>query len=538
MSIGPPSSRLRRDAALVATGLSLLLLLPVAVLIVTAGWDGVYGQDAFWYHAFASGELRSALLDGRAPAPFSWPPGFPLLAALASLLTGPTTLAGQLVSLGAGALVPVLTWALARELRWPGGSPAGCVAVLAGVLMATVPHLWQSSAVVMSDTTGLAAMTLGAWALARWANGGGLRWAILAAAAIAFAMDTRQVYVLAGAPLAVAGVVVGWRRTRAATSPGLVRTLGLPLLAGAAVLAPVVGSMAWAAARGESVPFSIQLASHPWDPANLLRTAIASRDGLGRFALPMGLFYLVEAGRSYHLGPAFAIAALLGIVRVLRRPALMPVAILVAWPAVVIAFLGGDVTQNTRYILAALPPIAILAAMGVAAIVDVIAGRIDGPAGRLALAGAGAIVVIAVTANLLAAWRLTDDFIARFQADRAAIAALDAQVPTDDRLIAFGATLALRFAGRDALELHDLEPPDGLALAADARRTWLVIPTGALSGQWAATHVARTFEALRDGPGVRMVARAGAWELWSVGPAHRARTAGASGRTSTDVSRR
>lgn len=87
----------------------------------------------------------------------------------------------------------------------------------------------------------------------------------------------------------------------------------------------------------------------------------------------------------------------------------------------------------------------------------------------------------------------------------------------DDRLIAFGATLALRFAGRDALELHDLAPEAALALVADGRRTWLLIPEGALTAQWAATPVARAFDALGEGPGVRLVARAGSWELWSVG---------------------
>lgn len=518
MSSGRPTTRPRREDTLVAAGLALLLLVPVALLIARSGWDGVYGQDAFWYHAFATGELRSALTEGRAPAPFTWPPGFPLLAALASLATGPTTVSGQVVSLAMGVAVPVLTWTLARELRpWTGSPP--WVAVLAGVLMAGAPHLWQSSAVVMSDTTGLAAMTLGAWALVRWANGGHLRWAVLAAAAIAFAVDTRQVYVLAGVPLTVAGGVVAWRRTRAGAGagPGLAVTLGLPLLAGAAVLAPVVGPMAWAAAHGDPIPFSIQLASHPWDPANLVRTEIASRDGLGRFTLPMGVFYLTEPGRAYHLGPLFALLAIAGLVPLIRRPRVIPIAVLVAWPVLVIGFLGGDVTQNTRYILAALPPIAILAAGGVGAVTGVLRGRVGERAGRAVVMVAGLVVALALTANLVAAWRLTDGFIRRFQADRAAIAALDARVGPDDRLIAFGATLALRFAGRDALELHDLGPESALALVSDGRRTWLLVPEGALTAQWAATHVARAFDALRDGPGVRLMDRAGPWELWSVG---------------------
>lgn len=498
--------------------LAALLAVPVTILVVAAGWSGLYGQDAYWYHAFATGELRAAIGEVRAPAPFTWPPGFPMLAALASLFTGPGTASGQAVSLVAGAAVPVLTWLLARELRPWTGWHRPWVAVLAGGLVAVTPHLWQSAAVVMSDTAGLAAMTLGAWGIVCWANGRGLRWAVLAAVAVAFAIDTRQGYAIAGLPLAVLGVVLAVQRGHEAGGRAPWVTLGMPLLAGLAVLAPVVGPMAWAWWRGEPVPFSIQLVSHTWDPANLLRTEIASRDGLGRWTLPMGLFYAMEPARPYHLGPLFGLFAVVGGVRVLGRARLVPAAVLVAWPLLMLGFLGGDVTQNTRYALAVLPPIAILAAGGLDLVVGRLrsVGRGTGRQRRLLLGCLAAVIVGALAVQVAGAWRLTDGFIARFVADDAAIARLAAQVPPDDRLVAFQATLALRHDGRQALELYELTAEDALVLAADGRRTWLLLPASGLDGQWAEASPGRVVEALRAGPGLRLVATAGQWHLWQV----------------------
>src|SRR5438270_3257623 len=128
--------------------------------------------------------------------PFFWPPGYPLLVALTSLVLGPIPLAGQLVSLVMGALVPVLTALLVREL-WPRDPT---LAVLSGALVALCGQLWQSSIVVMADTTGLALAAVAAWALARYVRNGTLAWLILAAAAIAYATLARWIYGLVGLP--------------------------------------------------------------------------------------------------------------------------------------------------------------------------------------------------------------------------------------------------------------------------------------------------------------------------------------------------
>src|SRR4029453_16931673 len=96
--------------------LGLLVLVPSASIALYRGFDGLYGQDAYAYFDYATGPLRQALI-GRTQLPaFFWPPGYPLLVALASFGLGRVPAAGQVVSLLMGALVPVMTALLAREL--------------------------------------------------------------------------------------------------------------------------------------------------------------------------------------------------------------------------------------------------------------------------------------------------------------------------------------------------------------------------------------------------------------------------------------
>src|SRR5205085_6120857 len=114
----------------------------------------------------ATTSVRQSIMHLVPLEPFFWPPGYPLLVALASFVLGPSPLAGQLVSLLMGALGPVFTALLVREI-WPDDIP---LAVLAGALVALCGQLWQSSIVVMADTTGLALATCGAWSLARYAR--------------------------------------------------------------------------------------------------------------------------------------------------------------------------------------------------------------------------------------------------------------------------------------------------------------------------------------------------------------------------------
>jgi hypothetical protein len=125
-----PTGPARSPAGAFAVFLPLLavaIFLPVALIVRRHGFDGLYGQDAYYYQAFATGTLREALLRGQLLAPdFTWPTGYPYLAGAASMALGTGTLAGQAVSLLAAASVPVTTALLALELtRGASGQARG-----------------------------------------------------------------------------------------------------------------------------------------------------------------------------------------------------------------------------------------------------------------------------------------------------------------------------------------------------------------------------------------------------------------------------
>src|SRR5712692_11447556 len=174
--------------------LASLLVLPAAGLTLSRGFDGLYGQDAYAYFDYATVSVRRSIEHLAPLEAFFWPPGYPLVVALASFFFGPSALAGQVVRLVVGALVPVFTALLVREL-WPDDVP---LALLSGALVALCGQLWQSSIVVMADTTGLALATFAAYALMRYGRTGHLAWLLVAAAAIAYATLTRWIYGLVG----------------------------------------------------------------------------------------------------------------------------------------------------------------------------------------------------------------------------------------------------------------------------------------------------------------------------------------------------
>ena len=229
----------------------------------------------------------------------------------------------------------------------------------------------------------------------------------------------------------------------------------------------------------------------------------------------MGLFYLLEPAEAWYLGP-LAVAALAGVGAVLRRPSVMRAGTLLAWPGLVMLFLAGDATQNTRFSLALLPPLAILAALGIALTVELL-GRMSPGRARVGTLLVGASVALGMASMAAGAMRITDGFVVRQQADRAAIDELASRIPSGDRVLAFGATLALRHGGIPAVELYDLGPPDIEALLADGRPTWLLVPADVSGPQWAEGPPGRDVAALRVGPGLTDAGRAGSWRLFRIG---------------------
>src|SRR4029077_16594124 len=312
----------RRMARWLPLGPVVLLAGAALAIIAFTHFDGLYGQDSFAYFHYATGPLRLALAYGQLPPPFFWPPGYPLLVAAMSGVVGVAPIAGQVVSIAAGAAVPAFTILLARELgtderaRWPVAPPRWLpVSFLAGLVVAVAGSLPQSSLVVMADTLGLAAATAGAWALARYRRTGAMRWLLLSTLAFAWAILTRWIYGLVALPFTIWGLMLLWRRPRRIA---LLQGLGAGVV-GIVVLAPTAVPAVLGLIGGGNAPFAGDLQVYSWSPLNALHATFTTGDGQLAYNLPTGLYYALAPATWWYFSPLLAALIAPGVWAAVRQ---------------------------------------------------------------------------------------------------------------------------------------------------------------------------------------------------------------------------
>lgn len=465
--------------------LPLLVLLPVGALIVIGRFDGLYGQDAYAYHTYATGSLLSDWLHLRPLPPFHWPPGFPLLAALAGRLVGASPQAGQLVSWLAGSLTPLFAalWAWELGQTWGEARQAQRLAWLTGLLTALTGQLWQSSAVYMSDTPALAATTLGMWATARFGRlatteRGASGWLWLAAGALAWAVLTRWAAALAAIPAALYALSIlarqPWRRAWPAA-------FGATLLV--AVCLWPVAAPAWRylsggrAAVAAQTDFAVDLAVVAWNPRHAVQRSFETADGFQTYRWPNGLFYAAAPAHRYYFTPWLAWLLGPGVWAAWRRRQSAWLMLVGGWLGLSLGFLMGAAWQNFRFTLAFLPPVALLTALGWE---TVYAGL--RPAWRR---WAWAWLAVGAIWMAYGGYTLTQAFIERKAADLHTVAWLEQQVEPDARLVTFGLTLTFQeYSALPSYEIFYQTPATLAALLAEGHPTYVLLDTAVVETQW------------------------------------------------------
>ncbi|HEX9373214.1 MAG TPA: glycosyltransferase family 39 protein, partial [Roseiflexaceae bacterium] len=360
--------------AFLLAGLALGLGLAVRLL-----WpfDGLYGQDAFAYFRYARA-LWPWLLHGSPLPIYYWPAGYPLIVALVLPLAGWGSASGQAVSIVASAAAAGLTYCLSRELlpEAPGGRIAAWVAGLAVALSGSV---LRAGLVVMSDALALACCAAAVWSLARSTRTGRYRWLAAAALALAWAIITRWVCGLLAAPLLVFALIA--RRTtddgRRTTDDGQSMTL----LRGSFPLSSLVLRLRWLVAFAVgalvvvpqlivSAATPVALAQHQWveawSMANAWQRDFTTVDGAQHYVLPVAAFYLAQMAWPSFLATPLALLALPGAIWLVRGRLWAELALLAGWPLTLWLFLSGIPYQNARFVLPALPALAVLAGLGFA----------------------------------------------------------------------------------------------------------------------------------------------------------------------------
>ncbi|MEW5988014.1 MAG: hypothetical protein AB1791_15385 [Chloroflexota bacterium] len=515
-------------------------------------FDGLYGQDAFAYYDYAIASLRENLAAGRPPPPFFWPPGYPLLIVLVNLLTGAGPLAGQLVSLAAGALVVVLTAWLAHDLfvEQSAGLPpvaqsaglppvaqsAGLppvaqstglpmaswkLALPAGLLVALNGQLWQSSVVVMADTAALAAATLGVWTLIRYGRSPTRgAWLLLAAGAMAAAVLTRWAYALVAIPCTLYAL---WLLVRRGGRVPLWHGAGAALVA-LLILSPLWGPAVAGLLNAQVVnpPFTGDLQVYSWHPLNALRREFVTADGYLRYAWPNGLYYALAPAHRYYFTALLAPFIGVGLWAVLQttndegrktktvilRPP-SSVFLILAWAGVIYLFHAGAPWQNFRFTLAYLPPLAILAAVGWQWLYHWLPGRLRWLAVLYLAAG-----LLYMGGNGL---QLTRSFIERKEADLATVQWVEGQTPAGARLLTFGLTLTFQhYSHLETIELFYQDPASLENVLVDGRPTYLLLDVANVESQWPNQSPGLNYHWLQENAGLAWIGQDRTYALFQV----------------------
>jgi len=476
-------------------GLFLAALLLRAGTLVLRPFNGLYGQDPYFYDGLAR-DLWAAAVGGGPLPRTPWPVGYPLMVAAALPLTGFASSAGQWVSLAAGAVMAPLVYLLAYELlvsKDRPGAEARRTGLVAGALTAVSGQLLQSSVVAMSDAPALCWVTLSAWALARYARRPRAVWLAAAGFGLTWGAITRWEYVLLALPFAAFAV----RRLRGRQRW---RHWAAALLVGLLILAPQLLLLS-------RRPLTVR--SDGWSLRNAVRSEFVTGAGFDRYTWPTGLFYVKPIVSPGYLLPLFTPALVLGAVVTLRRRWWDVTLLLGGWGAVMYAALAGLPFQSFRYALAYLPPVMILTALGLR---RAVAGM-----GRRWRGVARGVVALGIAATAGWGGYRTDQLIRAWQADKAVVRWALGQLPADATLLSHGLTLiAQHESSLEILDLYEVTPDDLKALTSDGRPDYVLVDPQFVEEQWAGRAPSENLRWLRDGPGLERLAARGRYTLFQV----------------------
>ncbi len=453
-------------------------------LVFTAGFDGLYGQDAYAYYNCAV-SLRQTLLEGTPLPPFFWPLGYPALLAGAFTLFGTSPFTAQALSLLLGSLLAPLVYLLTRQV---GAQRAGAFA--AALIMAFCGQALQSSIVVMADIPALFWAVISAICLLHSLRTERRRWLALSAGTLALACITRWLY-LALIPLWAVTLLLAWRKLRP-------RETLTALFAAALVLLPQL-----AVSMGSPYPVLNHAWVEGWQFANGFASQFDNADGHFEYTQVNALFYAQPYYQAYYAAPLLTPFTLAGAWLLRRQRARL--VLLLGWCILPYLFLAGIPYQNIRFPLIVMPAVAALAGIGLGGLFH---------RQRLAYAAllAGGLLLTAG-----AALPTIRTFVNHQLSDKAAVDWTLRRVPDDARLYAFGLTQALRaYAPFEVRELYD-ETPESIATEQqDGRASYLLVNAWVIEHQWAGRPLETTYHWLRDTVGLYYLDRIGNYSLFGI----------------------
>jgi hypothetical protein len=371
----------------------------------------------------------------------------------------------------------------------------------------------------MSDTTGLALATFGAWALARFASGGKAAWLVAASAALAYATLARWIYGIVAVPFAAYAVVALLARLRGDGQPPVARRSGRGRTLVAAILAIGVALLILGPVVG---PPLVGLVSHPeqpaafagnfqvysWSPLNALHHDFFTPDGHLEYTLPNGVYYAIAPANLAFFGPLLAVWIVVGLFAARAWPRATGL-LIIGWAACVFLFHAGAPWQNFRFTLAYLPPLAILAAAGL-----LLAWRhLRGPI-RLVVPACAILGLLIASASAV---RLVERFIDTKDQELALVHWVQDETPPDAQLFTFGPTLAFRhYSSIPTFDLFDVSASDIQDVLRTPAPHYLLVDEASVEEQWLNQPPSTNFFMLRDDHGLDLIGAEGPYTLYRI----------------------
>ena len=394
----------------------------------------------------------------------------------------------------AGALLVALVYLLARQL---GVSPTG--AFVAGLVVTICGQAIQSSIVVMSDIPALLWATASAATLLHYRQAGQRRWLVAAALLLAAAGVTRWLYLCLLLPWAMA-LLAGPRRLRRSD-----------VVAAAGPVALVLGPPRVISQSGP-YPATAHSWLTGWSPANALASSFSNIDGQFTYEKINARFYSSVLTDNYYLAGVFVPLCLLGLAHLLCRWRDGRAFLVGGWLVLPYLFLAGIPYQNIRFMLIMLPPVAVLAGMGVDNALTFVPRRLRWASLTGLLLSAALLTGSASTATL-------GRFLRAQMRDSQTVDWAAAHIPPGATVYTFELTLRLRHSS--ALNVVELfyETPESLAQRrVEARADYLLVNGWALANQWQGSAVQAAFEWLRTRRGLIPLGQSGNYQLYRIAP--------------------
>lgn len=416
-----------------------LAILVRVVWVALSDFNGLYGQDGYAYlnaaERLAAGFSFSVQIVGMPnPWTIAAAPGYPLTVSLLLHLFPDISAVflAQFVNIVSGSAMAALTTAIAR--RWFTDR----VGVGAGVVVAMSPVAVQTSAVIMTDALA-ASLALGSvWATLRTLQRPTFGWAAGSGLLFGAAVCTRLPVALFAVP--IVAILVAQRSFPAK----------YVLIAIVGALAALIPEYIYLGQQSDGL-FSSHMISR-WSPLNFWRKQFITPDGQLDYDLPLGIYYLSMISGHKFVSPAIILLSLVGTWTLRKQFALA--AVFLCWIGIFVAFCTGLTVINPRYVLPIVPPVAILAVVGLAELHSRWNQRIGHRHSPIFLASVAVMITM-----VWGQYRALAPFVELSKIERQLAAVVARHSAENDEIVGFKTAFALEwYLGRPVTELFFFDP--------------------------------------------------------------------------------